>query len=144
MLKATQENLPVDVAVFSAAVADYKTKNIELNKIKKNESLILSLEKNVDILNFVSNHNLHRPDIVIGFAAETSDLEENSLKKLSEKNCDWVISNDVSNDKIGFDSDYNEVTIYYKDKNKNKEFISKRKKTLIADKITEKVIKHLN
>ena len=144
MLKATQESLPVDVAVFSAAVADYKTKNIEQNKIKKNDSLILSLEKNVDILNFVSNHNLHRPNIVIGFAAETNDLEENSLKKLSEKNCDWLISNDVSNDTIGFDSDYNEVTIYYKDKKKNREFISKRKKAQIADEITNKVISYLN
>ena len=144
MLKVTQENLPVDVAVFSAAVADYKTKKTEHNKIKKNDSLILSLEKNVDILNFVSNHNLHRPNIVIGFAAETNDLEENSLKKLSEKNCDWLISNDVSNDTIGFDSDYNEVTIYYKDKKKNREFISKRKKTQIADEITNKVISYLN
>ena len=144
MLKATQESLPVDVAVFSAAVADYKTKNTEHNKIKKNDSLILSLEKNVDILNFVSNHNLHRPNIVIGFAAETNDLEENSLKKLSEKNCDWLISNDVSNDTIGFDSDYNEVTIYYKDKKKNIEFISKRKKAQIADEITNKVISYLN
>ena len=144
MLKATQESLPVDVAVFSAAVADYKTKNTEHNKIKKNDSLILSLEKNVDILNFVSNHNLHRPNIVIGFAAETNDLEENSLKKLSEKNCDWLISNDVSNDTIGFDSDYNEVTIYYKDKKKNREFISKRKKAQIADEITNKVISYLN
>ncbi|MFL2898082.1 MAG: bifunctional phosphopantothenoylcysteine decarboxylase/phosphopantothenate--cysteine ligase CoaBC [Candidatus Pelagibacter sp.] len=144
MLKATQESLPVDVAVFSAAVADYKTKNTEHNKIKKNDSLILSLEKNVDILNFVSNNNLHRPNIVIGFAAETNDLEKNSLKKLSEKNCDWLISNDVSNDTIGFDSDYNEVTIYYKDKKKNKEFISKRKKTQIADEITNKVISYLN
>ena len=144
MLKATQESLPVDVAVFSAAVADYKTKNTEHNKIKKNDSLILSLEKNVDILNFVSNHNLHRPNIVIGFAAETNDLEKNSLKKLSEKNCDWLISNDVSNDTIGFDSDYNEVTIYYKDKKKNREFISKRKKAQIADEITNKVISYLN
>ena len=144
MLKATQESLPVDVAVFSAAVADYKNKNIEHNKIKKNDSLVLSLEKNVDILNFVSNHNLHRPNIVIGFAAETNDLEENSLKKLSEKNCDWLISNDVSNDTIGFDSDYNEVTIYYKDKKKNREFISKRKKAQIADEITNKVISYLN
>ena len=144
MLKATQESLPVDVAVFSAAVADYKTKNTEHNKIKKNDSLILSLEKNVDILNFVSNNNLHRPNIVIGFAAETNNLEKNSLKKLSEKNCDWLISNDVSNDTIGFDSDYNEVTIYYKDKKKNREFISKRKKAQIADEITDKVISYLN
>ncbi len=144
MLKATQNNLPTDVAVFSAAVADYKTKKIENNKIKKSDSLNLLLEKNVDILNFVSNHNSHRPKIVIGFAAETTNLEKNSLKKLSEKNCDWVISNDVSDNTIGFDSDFNEVTIYYKDKSKNKEFISRRKKTQIADEITEKVISYLN
>ena len=144
MLKATQNNLPTDVAVFSAAVADYKTKKIENNKIKKSDSLNLLLEKNVDILNFVSNHNSHRPKIVIGFAAETANLEKNSLKKLSEKNCDWVISNDVSDNTIGFDSDFNEVTIYYKDKSKNKEFISRRKKTQIADEITEKVISYLN
>ena len=144
MLRATQNSLPADVAVFSAAVADYKTKKIEHNKIKKNDNLNLSLEKNIDILSLVSNHNLYRPRIVIGFAAETENLEKNSLKKLSEKNCDWVISNDVSDNTIGFDSDYNEVTIYYKDKSKNKEFLSKRNKAQIADMITEKVIYDLN
>ncbi len=144
MLKATQDNLPTNVAIFSAAVADYKTRKREHNKIKKKESLTLTLEKNVDILNYVSNHNLHRPEIVIGFSAETEEIEKNSLKKLSQKNCDWIISNDVSNDNIGFNSDYNEVTIYYKDKSKNKEFLSRRKKTQIADEITEKVINQLN
>ena len=70
---------------------------------------------------------------MIGFAAETDNLVENSKKKLDEKNCDWIIANDVSNNEIGFDSDYNEITIFYR--NKNLEKISKMKKSLIADKI---------
>ena len=80
--------------------------------------------------------------MVIGFAAETDNLVENSKKKLDEKNCDWIIANDVSNNEIGFDSDYNEITIFYR--NKNLEKISKMKKSLIADKIVERVISDLN
>ena len=74
MFNATLENLPVDVAIFSAAVADYKVKNKEKDKIKKKESMDLSLEKNIDILGHISNHNSLRPKIVIGFAAETNNL----------------------------------------------------------------------
>ena len=66
-------------------------------------------------LNYVSNHNSLRPKLVIGFAAETDDIKNNA-KKLMEKNCDWIIANDVSNKSIGFDSDFNEVTIFYKNK----------------------------
>lgn len=88
MLKATQENLPVDVAIFSAAVADFKVKEKNERKIKKQESLHLELEKNIDILNYVSKHNSLRPKLVIGFAAETNNVEENAKKKLMEKNCD--------------------------------------------------------
>ena len=80
--------------------------------------------------------------MVIGFAAETNNLVENSKKKLDKKNCDWIIANDVSNNEIGFDSDYNEITIFYR--NKNLEKISKMKKSLIADKIVERVISDLN
>ena len=61
-----------------------------------------------------------RPKLVIGFAAETNNLKNYAEKKLIEKNCDWIIANDVSNKSIGFDSDFNEVTIFYKNK-KNKE-----------------------
>ncbi len=61
-----------------------------------------------------------RPDLVIGFAAETDNVENNAETKLNNKNCDWIIANDVSNKKIGFNSDFNEVTIHYSDKNKEK------------------------
>ena len=101
MLFQTQKNLPASVAVFSAAVADFKIAKKFDNKIKKQDSLNINLEKNVDILNYISNHNSMRPDLVIGFAAETNDVEKNAEKKLSNKNCDWIIANDVSNKKIG-------------------------------------------
>jgi phosphopantothenoylcysteine decarboxylase/phosphopantothenate--cysteine ligase len=91
MFNATLENLPVDVAIFSAAVGDYKVKNKEKDKIKKKESIDLSLEKNIDILGHISKHNSLRPKIVIGFAAETNNLIKNSKIKLAEKNCDCGI-----------------------------------------------------
>ena len=144
MFNETKNNLPVNVAIFSAAVADFKLKNKNIIKIKKEENLVLNLEKNIDILNYISNHNSARPNLVIGFAAETNDLEKNSKKKLLDKNCDWIIANNVSDSSIGFDSDYNEVSIYYKDTQFKSEKISKRKKSEIADEITNRIINQLN
>ena len=142
MLIATQKNLPTNVAVFSAAVADFKVDKKYKNKIKKQDTLNLNLEKNVDILNYVSNHNSMRPDLVIGFAAETNDVENNAEEKLNNKNCDWIVSNDVSNKKIGFNSDFNEVTIHYK--NKKKEKLLYKKKSEISDEIVDRIIDQLN
>lgn len=144
MLRATQENLPTDVAIFAAAVADFKVNKKFEHKIKKTESLSLNLEKNVDILNYVSNHNSLRPKIVIGFAAETENLRKNAETKLFNKNCDWIIANDVSNKKIGFDSEFNEVTIYYKDNSVTKENLSYKKKSELSDEIVDKIINQLN
>ena len=144
MFKETQKNLPSDVAIFSAAVADFKARDQKEQKIKKIDNLNLNLEKNIDILNYVSNHNSLRPKIVIGFAAETNDIINNAKKKLEEKNCDWIIANDVSNKSIGFGSDYNEVTIFYKDKNLNDEKLFLKKKSEISDEIIERVISQLN
>ncbi|MDB4065816.1 bifunctional phosphopantothenoylcysteine decarboxylase/phosphopantothenate--cysteine ligase CoaBC [Candidatus Pelagibacter sp.] len=142
MFMETQKNLPADVAVFSAAVADFKVNKKYKNKIKKQDSLNLNLEKNVDILSYVSNHNLMRPELVIGFAAETDNVENNAEKKLNNKNCDWIVANDVSNKKIGFSSDFNEVTIYYRDKDKEK--LSYKKKSEISDEIVDRIINQLN
>jgi len=144
MFKATQENLPADVAIFSAAVADFKVEEKKNEKIKKNEHLYLKLEKNIDILNYVSKHNSLRPKLVIGFAAETNNIQENAQKKLVEKNCDWIIANDVSNNSIGFDSDFNEVSIFYKDKDIKNEKLTMKKKSDISEEITDRVIKQLN
>jgi phosphopantothenoylcysteine decarboxylase/phosphopantothenate--cysteine ligase len=142
MLLETQKNLPANVAVFSAAVADFKINEKYKYKIKKQDTLNLNLEKNVDILSYVSNHNSMRPELVVGFAAETNNIEINAEKKLNNKNCDWIIANDVSNKKIGFNSDFNEVTIYYNDKKKEK--LSYKKKSEISDEIVDRIINQLN
>jgi len=144
MFKATQSSLPADVAIFSAAVADFKIKEPKDKKIKKEDYLSLSLEKNIDILNYVSNHNSLRPTLVIGFAAETNNIKNNAKKKLAEKNCDWIIVNDVSNQSIGFESDFNEVTIFYKNKNISEEKLTIKKKSEISDEIITRVISQLN
>ena len=144
MFRATQENLPADVAIFAAAVADFKVNKTFNNKIKKTENLSLELEKNIDILNYVSNHNSLRPKLVIGFAAETENLGKNAETKLLNKNCDWIIANDVSNKKIGFDSDFNEVTIYYKNNSLKKDNLSFKKKSELSDEIVDKIINQLN
>ena len=144
MFDLTMKNLPVDVAIFSAAVSDYKVKKINDTKIKKkSDSLNLDLERNIDILNQVSKHNSLRPKIVIGFAAETNDIKKNAQKKLSYKNCDWIIANDVSRKDIGFESDMNEVSIYY-NKYKRSERLSKTTKSNIAKQIVKKIVSSLN
>ncbi len=142
MLEATLNNLPTDVAVFSAAVADFKVKNNKKEKIKKENITELSLEKNTDILNHISNHNSLRPKLVIGFAAETNSLKTNSLKKLSEKNCDWIIANDISKKDSGFESDFNKISIFYK--NKTEEIFPKMKKSKLASEIVNRIISQLN
>ena len=144
MLVATQKNLPVDVAIFAAAIADFKINKKYENKIKKQNSLNLNFEKNVDILNYISNHNSMRPNLVIGFAAETNNIENNAIKKLNNKNCDWIIANDVSNKEIGFDSNFNEVTIHYKSKKIKEEKLGYKKKSEISDEIVSRIIDQLN
>jgi phosphopantothenoylcysteine decarboxylase / phosphopantothenate---cysteine ligase len=144
MFKATQDNLPADVAIFSAAVSDFKVKDKKNYKIKKQNTLNLEFEKNDDILNYVSKHNSLRPKLVIGFAAETNNVQINAQKKLIEKNCDWMIANDISNKSIGFDSDFNEVSIFYRDEKIKNEKLSIKKKSEISDEIIDRVIKQLN
>jgi len=142
MLEATLNNLPTDVAIFSAAVADFKVKNKEKEKIKKDKISELSLEKNTDILGHISKHNSLRPKLVVGFAAETNSLKNNSLKKLSEKNCDWIIANDISKNDIGFESDFNKVSIFYK--NNSEENLPKMRKSSLANEIVNRIISQLN
>ncbi len=142
MFKESLSNLPTDVAIFSAAVSDFKVKNYKSTKIKKNEELNLELEKNIDILNHISNHNSLRPKITIGFAAETNNVSTNAMGKLNEKNCDWIIANDVSDQTIGFESDFNKISIFYKDK--PEENFERMSKSLIAEEIVKRVIQQIN
>ena len=142
MFKATQKNLPSDIAIFSAAVSDFKVTEKKKDKIKKQENITINLEKNIDILAYVSNHNSMRPKLVIGFAAETIDLEKNAISKLTSKNCDWIIANDISKRNSGFESDYNEVTIHYN--NNKKEKLSHKKKSEISEQIVDRIVNQMN
>ena len=142
MFRETISNLPVDVAVFSAAVGDWKMKKYSKDKIKKIDNIVINLEKNIDILNNISNHNSLRPKLVIGFAAETENVNSSAKKKLLDKNCDWIIANDVSDETIGFESNENAVTIFYK--NEEKEDIKKTTKAHLANQIVDRILNHLN
>ncbi len=142
MYEETKKSLPVDIVVSAAAVGDFKVSQIKKNKIKKQDITKLELEKNKDILKFLSTHNSLRPKLVIGFAAETNNIIKNAEEKIKTKYCDWIIANDVSKSEIGFASDFNEVSIIYK--NKNNELISKRKKSEIAEEITKRILENFN
>ena len=142
MFDKTIKNLPVDVAIFAAAVSDFTFVGQFKEKIKNKEGLQLKLTKTKDILSYVSKHNSLRPKLVIGFSAETHNLDDNSIKKLKYKNCDWIIGNDVSKDDVGFGSEMNTINIYTKENKIEK--ISKNKKSIIAKKIVSKIINVLN
>ena len=130
-----------DLFIGCAAVSDYRPKNYSVEKLKKNSKEIfnLKLEKNDDILSNVSKN--YPNSFVVGFAAETENIEENSRKKLTEKNLNMIISNDVSNKSIGFDSDYNEVTIYTENE---KILIEKDTKFKVAQKIINEIVNKIN
>ena len=112
MLVAALEHSPnSDVFIATAAVADYRLDSVATQKIKKTaDTMTLSLTKNPDILATVASH-AQRPQYVVGFAAETNDVETYARGKLTRKNLDMIVANDVSNPNIGFNSDNNSVSI---------------------------------
>jgi len=106
-----------DATIFiaAAAVADYRAKHSSSTKIKKSDSdMILELERTPDILSEVAQRRKNG-QLLVGFAAETDDVTSNAQKKLSQKNLDIVVANDVSREGSGFDSDNNAVTILVRD-----------------------------
>ena len=137
MLNEVKKSLPVDLAVCAAAVADYKPAEKSKNKIKKeNRNLkFINLIKNNDILEYIAKNNKHRPRLVAGFSAETENLIKNSINKMKGKHCDLMIANDVSQKDVGFNSEYNKVSII--DKKGKIKIIPKNKKSFIANKIAE-------
>ena len=97
MLEAAEAALPADIAVFSAAVADWRAASIQSEKIKKSESSPeLRLVENPDILRTIAKRSANRPRLVIGFAAETGNIIAQAVQKLENKGCDWIVANDVS------------------------------------------------
>jgi phosphopantothenoylcysteine decarboxylase / phosphopantothenate---cysteine ligase len=98
MLDACTACLPVDAAIMAAAVADWRPAEAQEAKIKKTKSGLddLKLVENPDILATLSGHASQRPQLVVGFAAETNDIENYAREKLARKKCDWIVANDVS------------------------------------------------
>ena len=143
MYEKTMELLPCDLAIFTAAVSDFKIKKFNKGKIKKNKDQSFDLDLNPDILELVSKSN-KKPKIVVGFAAESENLFDNARSKLEKKGCDLIVANDVSNNEIGFESNFNEVHLFYKDKNIDDEKISKNFKSVIADELIKKITNKFN
>ena len=99
MLNACKSVLPTDIAICTAAVADWKVLNKSPIKLKKSAQKVppeIQLTENPDILKFISQKKIGRPRLVIGFAAETNDIVQNAIAKRTLKGCDWIIANDVS------------------------------------------------
>ncbi len=143
MLKEVKKTLPVDIAVCTAAVADFKPEEKNKNKIKKDKFNYKTIKfiKNNDILEYICKNNRNRPKIVAGFSAETKNVTKNSIQKMKNKNCDLIFANDVSKKNVGFNSDYNKVSII--DQNGNIRILPKSKKSFIANKIAQILLEKL-
>ncbi len=139
MKAATESALPADIAVLSAAVADWRIDTIAGGKIKKGPGgpPTLALIENPDILAGIAAPGPNRPALVIGFAAETTDLEANARAKLSRKGCDWIVGNDVSDDVFG--SDGNAVLLVTRE---GTESWPRQPKTAIARALAARIADH--
>lgn len=141
MLDAVQSCLPAEIAIFTAAVSDWSPMETSASKIKKDGTTpTLALKENPDILASIAK-DAQRPALVIGFAAETNDILENTRAKYAKKGCDWILANDVSNPSIGFSVDENEVTIITPD---GEETWERQSKNAIAVRLVKKIIQHMN
>lgn len=117
MLKAVEQSLPADIAVFTAAVADWRVAAAVDKKIKKRNDgkpPALSLTENPDILKTIATRKVNRPKLVVGFAAETENVIANAQEKLAKKGCDLIVANDVSEEKGVFGGDANTVHLVSK------------------------------
>lgn len=123
----------IDLAILCAAVADFKMRSIRARKIKKRgrAKLTLKLVATRDILASLANRKNNFA--VVGFAAETNDVIKNARKKLREKNCDAIVSNDVSRINTGFASDHNAATVLFRGGRAVK--ISRARKSIVAKKL---------
>ncbi|PAB59905.1 bifunctional phosphopantothenoylcysteine decarboxylase/phosphopantothenate--cysteine ligase CoaBC [Anaeromicrobium sediminis] len=126
-----------NIIIKSAAVADYKPKDVSDKKIKKsNDELAIALERNYDILKELGRMNEDNNKTLIGFAAETNDLIENAKSKLNKKNVDMIVANDLTKKGAGFKKDTNIVTIL--ERNGNITEYGEMKKIDLADIILDK------
>lgn len=142
MHDAVHAALPVDAAIFAAAVADWRVKDAASEKIKKqaSESPSLTFTENPDILASVSALDEQRPPLVIGFAAETENVIENATAKRLRKGCDWIIANDVSPDTGIMGGHENTVTVITDDGAVSWEKMSKK---AVAARLAQDIAQHL-
>jgi phosphopantothenoylcysteine decarboxylase/phosphopantothenate--cysteine ligase len=139
MLFAVQQDFAQsDITVMSAAVADYQVDNPAESKIKKSEpSLNLHLIKTVDILATIGKEKKDG-QVLIGFALETTNEEENAVKKLKSKNLDFIVLNSLQDEGAGFKGDENKITII--DRNLNKEYFELKSKKEVAVDICRRIV----
>jgi phosphopantothenoylcysteine decarboxylase / phosphopantothenate---cysteine ligase len=138
MLKACEQSLPADIAVFTAAVADWRVAKSAAEKLKKQGDgsvPSLALIENPDILKTIARSG-SRPKLVVGFAAETENLIANAKAKLAKKNCDLIVANDVSEENDVFGGDANTVHLVSKS---NVEDWPKLTKAEVADRLMNKL-----
>ena len=133
------KNFPrADVVIMAAAVSDYRFKDVSSLKVKKGQlPKAVELVETSDILKKLSKKKGSK--VVVGFAAETDDILKNALKKIKEKNLDLIIANDITQEGIGFESDFNQVNIVNSTGNVfQSEKMSKREiSKIILDKVEE-------
>jgi phosphopantothenoylcysteine decarboxylase/phosphopantothenate--cysteine ligase len=117
MLAQVEARLPVDIAIFAAAVADWRVASAGTQKIKKTGTSMppLQLTENPDILATIAKLTSKRPSLVVGFAAETEHLIDNAKAKLTRKGCDWIVANDVSPQTGTMGGDSNTVHLIMRD-----------------------------
>ncbi len=113
MLTASERELPCDIAIFAAAVADWRAAEEKNQKIKKDKNGVASLQlvENPDILQTIAKRSSKRPKLVVGFAAETENLLDNAREKLKKKGCDLIVANDVSKARGVFGGEQNTVQL---------------------------------
>ncbi len=132
--KEVKKDLPADIFISAAAIADWKIKKVNSTKIKKKKKINLALLENIDVLKTITHSN-RRPQLVVGFAAETDNLLENTLKKQIDKKCDWILGNLVS-EKKGFGNSKNKIVLIKNGKVINWPSLSK---SSIAQKLVKEI-----
>ena len=144
MAAACEEALPSQIAIMTAAVADWRTKESAQKKIKKNSNntpTSLELTENPDILAGLVAHTL-RPDLIVGFAAETEQVMDHARAKFTRKGCDWLMANNVSPDTGVMGGDFNTIHFLTQTSEESWEMLSKQDVALrLADKIADYFLK---
>ena len=142
MLEAAQAAMPADAAVFAAAVADWRVATASDSKMKKTKGGLPKLDfaENPDILATISQMKKGRPDLVVGFAAETDDVVANATAKRKRKGCDWIVANDVSAGTGIMGGSENDITLISAD---GAEDWPRMAKDQVAAKLAERIAKAL-